>query len=168
MLKGYQMSKASNPVTEPDTTGVIDVWLNPGADMGFAELAQHFASAGDLVDSRTLTGDGFVHLGGTKGTGDVLVGVPMILTDWRSVPGDYADAYFTITAVLQRPIYFEGEHVSKVRFNDSGQGIPPVLNSLTPPSEGGKVVLCKKGLRKSEYTKEIAGKTVEAVTYYLA
>jgi len=95
----------------------------------------------------------------------VLVGVPMLLLEWRFVAGDF-DGFVSVAAVTQ-----DGR---KVIFNDGSTGIRAQLEKVTQsrkakgnatPQMGLKVM---GGLRVSQYTyTDDKGKERPAETYYL-
>ncbi len=140
--------------TDDVTTDAVDVYVNPGSEMDFASLAQ----SPDVADSAEELGDGFVLLDEK----DSLIGVDMVITDWRENLGDFGP-YYSATAVLSRPVFVNGAHTVKVRINDGGHGFRTAFEDRTRPQDGGKMLRCRNGLRKSEYTNEHG----PAVTWYI-
>jgi hypothetical protein len=87
---------------------------------------------------------------------ETLIGKPFVIWDWKFQKGDFNREYVNVQLVTQ-----DGQRLC---FNDGGVGIGPVLAQ----TERGTRILCKKGLRASEYDTVIEWKSIHATTMYLA
>lgn len=111
---------------------------------------------GAVLDSSVLFGDGSEFLKDK----DVLVGSPFVVCDFRFVTDEKTGNEYVNVLIM-------GRDGSKARFNDGGTGVYAQLKQVH--QEYGVIgIQCKNGLRKSEYEKEVDGKTQRAVTYYLS
>jgi hypothetical protein len=125
-------------------------------DQALAMVADTF---GEIKDASEELGDGF-SLVEDKST---LVGKPMILMEWAFRDGDFG-TFVSVRAMVKEP----NGAPRKVIFNDGSTGIAEDLADWSIKNNGrmgGMVV--HKGLRVSEYVKEIDGKRTPAKTYYL-
>lgn len=106
-----------------------------------------------------------------------LIGVPLLLLDWRFNPGDFGDDYVSIHAVQQN----EDGSASKLVINDGGTGICRDLKVYTQKTNRMGGLFVKRGLRVSEYDtiadggpdngkpapRNYKGKTGKGKTFYL-
>jgi hypothetical protein len=106
-----------------------------------------------------------------------LIGVPLLLLDWRFNPGDFGDEYISIHAVQQN----EDGSASKLVLNDGGTGICRDLREYTEKTGRKGGLFVRRGLRVSEYPtiadggpdngkpapKDYTGKTGKGKTFYL-
>lgn len=96
---------------------------------------------------------------------ETLVGVPFVITEWTAYEGTKGP--FVAVKVLTNN--------GRLLFNDGSTGIykqlgrieekfrVPTFKEPFVPVHNGSVLVCKKGLRKSEYVVD----GIEATTYYL-
>jgi hypothetical protein len=110
-----------------------------------------------------LDADALVHIGDLDDTTQVdkemLIGMPFVITDWMNRPSQGLGPYVVVRATTR-----EG----KVVFADGSTGIQDQLNAFAE-RQGGKPILCPKGLRVSNYmfTNPETNETAPAQTYYL-
>jgi hypothetical protein len=90
-----------------------------------------------------------------------LIGVPLILLDWRFNPGEFGDDFGSITAVAQG----EDGKSNKLIINDGGTGICKDLKEYTQKTNRMGGLLCRRGLRVSEYDTDLdSGKPISKMT----
>jgi len=131
----------------------------------FDSVKAIFESANVAVESFDDYGTGFKVV-----KKDALIGIPMILVEWRFSVGDYGN-FVSVAAVTK--------HGDKVIFNDGSTGIRAQLEMVTeqrnekqhPTPQAG--LLVNEGLTRSDYTTDIPNAKGELVptsasTYYLA
>jgi hypothetical protein len=107
-----------------------------------------------------------------------LIGVPILLLDWRFNPGDFGDDFVSIQAMTQD----EAGKASKLIINDGGSGICRDLKTYTKKTGRMGGLICRRGLRVSEYDtiadkdhpdngkpapRDYVGKTGKGKTFYL-
>lgn len=114
------------------------------------------AAYGAVLSSSKLFGDGSDFIRDK----DMLVGVPLMILDWRFITDEETGREYVNVLVMN-------QQGNKARFNDGSTGVYEQLKSVTE-DYGVIGITCKFGLRKSEYTTEINGKKEKAVTYYLS
>ena len=76
-----------------------------------------------------------------------LMGVPLLLLDWRFNPGDYGDEFVSIHAIQQN----DDGSATKLVLNDGGSGICRDLKRYTEKTGRKGGLFVRKGLRVSEY-----------------
>lgn len=121
-------------------------------DVTFETLVK--ALAPDTMESSEL-GDGFSVLPTSEKP--KLVGVPFLILDWNineGQNGEFASVRL-ITSNNQRLI-----------INDGSTGICRQLQELASKGES-RAILCRHGLRRSDYTTNVDGKEISATTFYL-
>lgn len=130
-------------------------------DAGADEIAAAFADVlGEVESTDDYLGDGVALV-----QKDDLVGKPFFIYDWQFSVGDLGQ-YVTVRAVLPSD--------EKVVFSDGSTGICRQLMEITSarqkagkPIAGG--LLCKRGLRRSDYAADPEnGRPSAGTTYYLA
>lgn len=106
-----------------------------------------------------------------------LIGVPLLLLDWRFNAGDFGDDYISIHAIQQN----EDGSASKLVINDGGSGICRDLRKYTGMTGRKGGLFVRRGLRVSEYDtiadggpdngkpapRDYKGKTGKGKTFYL-
>lgn len=103
-----------------------------------------------------------------------LVGVPMLLIDWRFISGDMGD--FVSIRAAARMENANSEHaLRKIIINDGSTGIMRQLRDFTSKTGKAAGMVVKRGLRISDYevdqidpkTGQPTGRKIPARTYYL-
>lgn len=125
---------------------------------GFQTALQAVASKGDVVDSSDLLASFDVLNDREK---DQLVGKPFLILEWRFNHSEKYDDDFVSCVVMT-----EDEHLYIV--NDGSTGIREQLRGITARTDRQHGLVCKKGLRRSDYTVEVDDKTIASSTYYIA
>lgn len=123
----------------------------------------------NIVDAAEVLGDGFTVL--EKDQKRILCGVPVLFLSWTFSRGDYGRPFASIHCVAQLP----GVGLGKFIINDGGSGLAEQLAKFTVKAGGeSKKLLVKKGLKASDYTKEIPDPenpektiSIESTTYYI-
>lgn len=149
------MSKRKN-VTPPAQAEDDEFEFDPGIKLPavpstLPEGRPSFAAlmgSGEVYDGASLSGDAYTRLDSEEKR--QLVGVPFIIEDFDIKDGENGD--FSIVKVLTN----RNERYS---FTDGGMGITQALSQVPEGSQ----ILCKKGLRASDYERN--GRPV--TTYYL-
>lgn len=118
-------------------------------------LAEQYHGA--VLPADEVLGNGFTVISDKN----VLVGVPMILLEWRFNDGDQGK-FVSVSAVARTEL-----GMKKVIVNDGSTGIMAQLSAYTNKTgkDGGLVV--KKGLRRSDYVADTPEGPKNATTYYL-
>lgn len=80
-----------------------------------------------------------------------LMGVPLLLLDWRFNEGDYGDDYVSIHAIQQD----ESGKAVKLVINDGGTGICRDLREYTQKTGRKGGLFVRRGLRVSEYPTDV-------------
>jgi hypothetical protein len=123
-----------------------------------------------VEDAMAIFGSAVTEASDTLGDGcelikekDQLIGKPFLILEARPISGDFGD-FYTVAAILQ-----DGR---KVRFSDGSTGVAAQLAEIAPRGKDGEPgvvtgLMCRHGLNRSDYEVEIAGKPVEASTYYI-
>jgi hypothetical protein len=127
-----------------------------------SDLVQHFPDG--IVNGSEVLGDGFTML--SKDEKSRLCGVPLLFVEWTFSKGDFGDqSEFVVTRCVQAD--GTGKIVGKFIFIDGSTGVYQQLKDYSTEygSYGG--VFFPKGLRKSEYEKEVDGKMINATTFYI-
>lgn len=124
-------------------------------EMSPAEILAAIAVNGEIGSAvEVLESDQFGPILDNK---DVLVGVPFYVIDWVFHDGDFGN--FATAQVMTNA----GD---KFLLNDGSTGIADQLR-MTQDRKGIVPFLAAKGLRRSDYEKEIDGKITKATTYYI-
>lgn len=155
MVKSTDVAVESNKSTFDDS-----------ALASITNMDQALAALGSVTDIEDWNdyGTGFDILDNK----DRIVGVPFVILEWRFTESkQYGQTFVSAVCVDEKD--------NKFIVNDGSTGIYSQLRMVTDkrlsekrayPQTG---LVCRKGLRKSEYTVENEdGKNIEAATYYLA
>ena len=132
----------------------------------FNSAVEIFQTAGVSVESFDDYGTGFKVTEKER-----LIGVPMVLVEWRFNAGKYGENFVSVAAVTK--------HGDKVIFNDGSTGIRAQLEMVTeqrigkshPTPQAG--LLVENGLTRSDYEVDLPNAKGEIVptpasTFYLA
>lgn len=120
------------------------------------DLAEARAALGTVVSASEVLGDGSEFITDKN----LLVKSPFLILDWRFVIDEETKREYVNVLIM-------GTNGEKARFNDGGEGVYKQLKRVS--EESGKVgIQCKSGLRRSDYTTEVNGKSQKATTYYLS
>lgn len=117
---------------------------------------------GKVVEADQVMGDGFTLLSNAdKG---MLVGLPMLLMDWRFSDGNHGGKMVSIHLLVQN----KDRSTSKYIVNDGSTGILEQLAALTIKTGQTGGLIVKRGFRVSEYdVEDEKGNIIQAKTYYL-
>jgi hypothetical protein len=117
----------------------------------YRSLPQSFNDAmAGAVDSSEVTGQSELV------EQDTLIGVPFVIWDWKFQQGDFNREYINVQVITADN--------RRLCFNDGGVGIGPTLQE----TEVGTKIVCKKGLRRSDYETVVNGEKIKAHTFYLS
>jgi hypothetical protein len=106
---------------------------------------------GSLVDAQVEIGDGFHIL--TREQKERLVGLPMILMQWKFADSDYGDSGSFFVTVRCAVKHHDGS-MGKYIFSDGGTGVAKQLYEFTHRTSRTGGIVLKKGLLRSDYTNE--------------
>jgi hypothetical protein len=143
------------PRSEPEEAAEFDFSDVPMLPAEATEELMSFSAImaeGDVYDASSVTGETYQRL--DRNQKRQLVGVPFIIEDHEIREGDQG-LYSIVRLVTQRN--------ERYSFTDGGMGITQALDKV----EGGTKLLCKTGLRASDYEVEVDGVKRKATTYYL-
>ena len=90
-----------------------------------------------------------------------LCGVPLFLLSWQFHEGDFGE-FVTVYAISNH----NGQD-RKYVINDGSTGIYAQLRGFTDRTDRTGGMLVARGLRRSDYTVEVEGKSTKATTFYL-
>ena len=137
--------------TEPKA---LDLYREKGvpAELTFDAMLGKLREQGDLADPSILS-DGFTLLKDKE----QLVGRPFLALSWTFRQGDMGE-YCSVELVTAQN--------ERLVINDGSTGVCAQLRKLTDEGED-RALLVTRGLRVSEYEKEIGGKVTKARTFYL-
>lgn len=127
----------------------------------FTELSELFAASGAALVDVADFGDGFTLLDDKSR----LLGTPFVITNGRLHDGDFGT--FAILHVVT--LSENGEITGRYIVNDGSTGIRDQWQEISAKIAPGAVVMCRHGLRKSDYMyTDSDGKERPATTFYLA
>lgn len=115
--------------------------------------------------------DSVDYTGGEVVEKDTLVDVPFVVLDWRV---SSSDAYERVVDGIITSSEFVIVQVGtadgqKLLFTDGGVGIRPVLEQFTEDTGTRAGLLCRRGLRRSDYQRKMEdGTSKAATTFYLS
>lgn len=103
---------------------------------------------------------------------EALLDVPFIIADVRVYKGKYGDPVVAVMCVTETPL--PGTEKAMYVFNDGSTGVYEQVVGMIKTTGKKSGIICKKGLRKSDYTYtehdsfEGTDKEIPATTYYVA
>lgn len=157
----------STEIAKPNNSATVFTDDTLATMTDFNSVKAIFDSAQVAIESFDEYGTGFKVV-----EKDTLIGVPMILVEWRFNNGKYGEVFVSVAAVTK--------HNEKVIFNDGSTGIRQQLQTVTrqrtekqhsTPQAG---LLVENGLTRSDYEVDLPDpktgelKATPASTYYLA
>jgi hypothetical protein len=123
----------------------------------FDDALQLLASAlggENIATADSTLGDGFAVIDNK----DRLIGLPFLLLNWQESLGDHGP--FTIARGVTRDGF-------KFVMTDGSTGIHEQLQAYTGKTGKSAGLLCRHGLRRSDYTYDDNGTDKDASTYYI-
>lgn len=130
----------------------------------FDDLAALAKELGGEVTPSSVLGDGFSLLEDK----DYLIGKPAVFVTWQFSTGDYGD--FVSARVMAQE---RNGTIGKYVINDGSTGIMEQLKQITTDNPKAVMISAPRGLRKSEYKKDVFDADVNdyvekpATTYYI-
>lgn len=153
------VAKKQDIASDESPRADIVVKTDWGMVTSWDDVLKHFAPAGGLVDAAEAFGDGSELIDDKE----LLIGKAFVVLEWRYIMDEESGREYANILVMLR----DGN--VKLRFNDGSTGV--YAQCKDHEEKYGKTggILCRKGLRKSEYTKELLdGSRTKATTYYFS